>query len=137
MTIGVDAFHGQNKWNVCQELHAHFNLMAMTRLSTPSGHDLLSRNKVEGKEGQAINFNHAPALVAANMEELLPASRNLISQTVVRLTRSILRIRITERPNRTFRRESKQPRSKWTRVAGYSNLRKQTGKKRPFRQGKA
>jgi len=34
VTIGVDRFHGRNEWNVRRELHAHFNLIAMTRLST-------------------------------------------------------------------------------------------------------
>lgn len=120
VTIGVDSFHGQSEWNVRQELHAHFNLIAMTRLFTISGNDLLADGCEGGKQRQAINFNHALAIVSANMEELMLTSRNLINQTVARMARGIFGIYIRERSNRSFPRVSKQPRNKWTRVAGHS-----------------
>ncbi len=116
VTIGVDAFHGRNEWNVRQELHAHFNLIAMTRLFTMSGNGLLAARREGGKERQAVNFNHALALVAANIKELLLASRNLVNRTVARMAQEIFRIRIRERPDRSYPRVSRQPGNKWSRV---------------------
>lgn len=53
VTIGVDGFHCRNKWNVHRELHAHFNPIAMTRLSTVPGNDLLSDQREGGRKGLA------------------------------------------------------------------------------------
>ncbi|MCY4250663.1 MAG: hypothetical protein OXC82_09565 [Rhodobacteraceae bacterium] len=91
----------------------------MTRLFTISGNDLLADGCEGGKQRRAMNFNHALAVVAANMEELMPASRNLINRTVVRMARSIFGMCIRERSNRSFPRVSRQPGNKWTRVAGH------------------
>ena len=118
-TIGVDSFHGQSEWNVRREPHAHFNPVAMTRLFTISGNDFPADGCEGGKQRRAMNFNHALAVVAANMEELMPASRNLINRTVARMARSIFGMCIRERSNRSFPRVSKQPGNKWTRVAGH------------------
>ena len=117
VTIGVDAFHGRNEWTVRQELHAHFNLIAMTRLFTISGNDLLADGCEGGKQRQATSFNHALKVVAANLEELLLSHAKTVARTVKRMAGEMLRIRIRLRPGRSHPRVSRQPRSKWTRVA--------------------
>ena len=117
VTIGVDSFHGQSEWNVRQELYAHFNLIAMTRLFTLPGNGLLAEEGEEGKQRQTIHFNHALAIVAATMEELLLVSSTLVTRKVVRMAQSIFGMRIRIRPNRSYPRVARPPRSQWTRVA--------------------
>ena len=65
---------------LCDHLHG-FTLIAMTRRLTRSGNDLLAEEGEEGKQRQPIHCNHALAIVAATMEELLLASRNLVTRT--------------------------------------------------------
>ena len=61
---------------LCDHLHG-FTLIAMTRRLTRSGNDLLAEEGEEGKQRQTINFNHALAIVAATMEELLHGPKHL------------------------------------------------------------
>ncbi len=109
MTIGVDAFHGRNEWNVLQELYAHFNLIAMTRMFTISGNDLLARQCEGGRQRQTINFNHAVKIVAANPEELLLTHARMVAHTVNRMAGEILRIRSCLRPDCSFPGKSMKP----------------------------
>ena len=120
MTIGVDAFHGQGEWNVRQELHAHFNLIAMTRLFTISGNDLLADQCEGGKARQTTNFNHALKVVAANLEELLLTHARMVARTVKRMAGEILRIRSSLRPGRSFPRKSMKP-STGRKYRGYAH----------------
>lgn len=108
-TIGVDAFHGQNEWNVRQELYAHFNLIATTRLFTIPGNDFLAGQCDKGRERQTTNFNHALKVLAANLEELLLGQARMVARAVDRMTGEILRIRNRLRPNRSYPRESRKP----------------------------
>ncbi|MCY4184254.1 MAG: hypothetical protein OXD45_02915 [Rhodobacteraceae bacterium] len=89
----------------------------MTRLFTISGNDLLADGCEGGKQRQATSFNHALKVVAANLEELLLSHAKTVARTVKRMAGEMLRIRIRLRPGRSHPRVSRQPRSKWTRVA--------------------
>lgn len=119
-TIGVDDFHGQNEWNVRQELYAHFNLIAMTRLFTGTGNDLLAERHEDNGERQATNFSHALAVVAANLEELLLAHAGMVVRVVHRMAGEILRIRQRVRPDRAYPRVSMKPRKKWQKRGEYA-----------------
>ncbi len=114
-TIAVDEFHGRTERGVRQELYAHFNLIAMTRLLSGHGDDLLADIREQGKERQAVNFRNAIAIVAANIEEMLLAQAEAVAQAVTRMAEGILKVRGRLRPGRSYPRKSMKPVSKWTR----------------------
>ena len=113
--IEVDQFHGRSERGVKQELYAHFNLIAMTRLISNDADGLLADLREEGKERRTANFKHALALVAANLEELVLTQAAAMAETVARMADGILRVRSRLRPGRSHPRVSMKPRSKWTR----------------------
>ena len=114
-TIAVDEFHGRTERGVRQELYAHFNLVAMTRLLSNRGDGLLEELRGEGKEPLRANFGNALAVVAANLEELVLARTAALAEAVSRVAERILAVRSRLRPGRSHPRVSKKPRSKWTR----------------------
>ena len=114
-TIAVDEFHGRTERGVRQELYAHFNLIAMTRLLAGPGDDLLADMRERGKERQAVNFRNAVAIVAANIEEMLLAQAEAVARTVTRMAEGILKVRSRLRSGRSYPRKSMKPVSKWHR----------------------
>ena len=114
-TIAVDEFHGRTERGVRQELYAHFNLIAMTRLLAGPGDDLLADMRERGKERQTVNFRNAVAIVAANIEEMLLAQAEAVARTVTRMAEGILKVRSQLRPGRSYPRKSMKPVSKWHR----------------------
>ena len=112
-TIEVDNFSGQTERGVRQELYAHFNLIAMVRMLTWPGNDILAANKEPDKECQKVNVSHALAIMASGLEELMLTHAKIVAQTVRRLATEILRIRHRLRPGRSYPRKSMQPRNKW------------------------
>ncbi len=69
--IAVDEFHSRTERGIRQELYAHFNLIAMTRLLSNHGDGLLEARREAGKEKMTVNFKNALAIMAANLEELV------------------------------------------------------------------
>ena len=114
-TVAVDEFHGQTERGVRQELYAHFNLIAMTRLLSGHGDGLLADMREHGKERQTVNFRNAVAIVAANLEETLLAQVDAVARAVTRMAEGILKVRSRLRPGRTYPRKSMKPVSKWNR----------------------
>ena len=114
-TVAVDEFHGRTERGVRQELYAHFNLIAMTRLLSGHGDGLLADMREHGKERQAVNFKNAIAVVAANLEETLLAQVDAVARAVTRMAEGILKVRSRIRPGRKHPRKSMKPVSKWNR----------------------
>ena len=114
-TIAVDELHGRTERGVRQELYAHFNLIAMTRLLSGHGDGLLVDMREHGKERQAVNFRNAIAVVAANIEETLLAQADAVARVVTRMAEGILKVRSRLRPGRSYPRRSMKPVSKWNR----------------------
>ena len=98
-----------------QELYARFNLIAMTRLLSGHGDDLLADMREHGKERQTVNFRNAIAVVAANLEETLLAQVDAVARAVTRMAEGILKVRSRLRPGRSYPRKSMKPVSKWNR----------------------
>ena len=109
--LTVDEFHANSERGVKQELYAHFNLIAMTRLISNDADGLLADMREAGQKRQTVNFKHAIAMVAASTEELLLSSAQAIA--VGRTMQGILRSRSALRSGRSYPRVSKKPRSKW------------------------
>lgn len=114
-TVAVDGFHGRTERGVRQELYAHFNLIAMTRLLSGHGDDLLADMREHGKERQTVNFRNAIAVVAANLEETMLAQVDAVARAVARMAEGILKVRSRLRPGRSYPRKSMKPVSKWNR----------------------
>ena len=113
--IAVDEFHGRTERGVRQELYAHFNLIAMTRLLSNRGDGLLEELREEGRESQTTNFKNALAMMAANLEELVLARAAALAGTIAWMAERILAVRSRLRPGRSYPRQSMKPRSKWIR----------------------
>ena len=113
--IAVDEFHAQTGRGVRQELYAHFNLVAMTRILSGPGDELLADMRGEDSEPQVANFKNAVAMVAMGIEELFLAQASAIAEAVKRLADGILRVRARLRPGRSYPRKSMRPADKWSK----------------------
>ena len=113
--IVVDEFHGRTGRGIRQELHAHFNLIAMTRLLSGPGDALLAQIQEKDRERQTVNFRNAIAIVAANPEEMIFAHTEAIAGIVTRMAEGMIQVRSRLRPGRSCPRISMKPLDKWTR----------------------
>ena len=115
--IAVDEFHGRTERGIRQELYAHFNLIAMTRLLSNRGDGLLEDLCEEGRKRQTTNFRNALAIMAASLEELVLARPAALAGTLDWMAERILSVRSRLRPGRSYPRRSMKPRGKWTQRA--------------------
>ena len=109
----IEPFHAQTERGVKQELYASFVLITMTRIFSN-----YSETKIQstGRTSKVqVNFKNALKIVALNLEELVLQQSQLITQTVDRVISAMKRVCHKQRPNRSYPRQSKQPRNKWTR----------------------
>ena len=116
--IITDEFHGRNERGVRQELYAHFNLIALTRMFTIPGEELFQdgcNDTGENQHKQAINFKHSLAIFGNCLEELVLASNELVTRTVDMVFELICHTSNAVRPGRSFERVSKKPLKKWAR----------------------
>ena len=112
----MDEFHGQSERGVRQELYAHFNLIAMTRLFSNRGDSLLDQvNESAHRPGMKTNFTNALAMLAVNLEEMILKHTVTLADTVGRMAEAILAVRARLRPGRSFPRRSRKPARKWSR----------------------
>ena len=109
--LSIEQFHAKTERGVKQELYAHFVLITLTRIFTNYSEDRI-RGAPEEDQKQ-VNFKHALQVVARNLEQLVLRSAELITSTLNTIVSSISRQRQKQRPNRSYARQSKQPRSKW------------------------
>ena len=65
-----------------------------------------------------MNFKNALAVVAAILEELLPAGAEAMAAAALRTVERILAVRSRLRPNRSCPRRSMKPVGKWARRRG-------------------
>ena len=113
--IAVDAFHGRSERGVRQELYAHFNLIAMTRLFTNNADGVLDDAHDDDLPKRRTNFSNALAMLAGSLEELILAQAASLADAVSRVADSVLAVRARLRPGRSFPRRSKKPVGKWDR----------------------
>lgn len=113
--IAVDEFHSRTERGVRQELYAHFNLIAMTRLLSNRSDGLLKEKCELGKEKMTVNFKNGLAIMAAHLEELVLTRAAALAATVTWMSERILAVRSRLRPGRSYPRRSRKPRTKWAR----------------------
>ena len=113
--IAVDEFHSRTERGIRQELYAHFNLIAMTRLLSNRGDGLLEESCEVGAEKMTVNFKNALAIMAANLEELVLMRAAALAETVTWMAQRVLAVRSRLRPERLYPRRSMKPVNKWIR----------------------
>ena len=113
--IAVDEFHSRTERGIRQELYAHFNLIAMTRLLSNRGDGLLEDRRETGAEKMTVNFKNALAIMAANLEELVLMRAAVLAETVTWMAQRALAVRSRLRPGRLYPRKSMKPVDKWIR----------------------
>ena len=91
--IAVDEFHSRTERGIRQELYAHFNLIAMTRLLSNRGDGLLEERRETGAEKMTVNFKNALAIMAANLEELVLMRAAVLAETVTWMAQRALAVR--------------------------------------------
>ncbi len=115
--MAVEAFHSQTERGVRQELFAHFNLIAMTRLFTNrSNASLDAERPADGKPAMKANFSNGLATVARNLEALLLRHTAMVAETLSHVLSCINQARQRPRPGRSCERRSRKPRGKWARA---------------------
>ena len=112
--LEIEQFHGRSERLVKQELFAHFNLIAMTRLLTNRDAALCAAAG-PGQPVPQANFKHSLAALAQHLEGLLLRQRAYVEETLEQLCAWIGTGRRRRRPNRSYPRQSKRPVSKWDR----------------------
>lgn len=107
--IEVETFHGRSERGVRQELYAHFNLIAMTRLFTNRGDGVLDDAHEGDLPKMRTNFSNALAMLAGSLEELILTQAASLADAVSRVADSVLAVRARLRPGRSFPRRSRKP----------------------------
>ena len=114
--LEVQQFHGQSERLVKQELFAHFNLIAMTRLFTNRDAERCqAARQPDGKAAPQANFKHSLAALAQHLEGLLLRHSAYVGETLERICAWVGTGRRKPRPNRSYQRRSLQPAPKWSR----------------------
>ena len=114
--LEVDQFHGRSERLVKQELFAHFNLIAMTRLLANRDAALCEAARPQdGRPVPQANFKHSLAALAQHLEGLLLRHSAYVSETLERICEWVGTGRRKRRPDRSYPRRSLRPASKWDR----------------------
>ncbi len=111
--LSIEQFHAKSERGVKQELYAHFVLITLTRIFTNYSEDRIQGAPEEDRK--QVNFKHALKVMARSLEQLVLRQAELIASTVNAIVSSISRQRQKQRPDRSYARQSKQPRNKWIR----------------------
>ncbi len=114
--LEIEQFHGRCERLVKQELFAHFNLIAMTRLFTNRDDRLeQAARPAAGKPARQANFKHSLAALAQNLEGLLLRHSAYLGETLERISEWVGAGRSRPRPEYSYPRRSLRPVSKWAR----------------------
>ena len=111
LTLQMEPLHGQNERTVKQEVSAHFNLTAMTRLFTSrSEQGLLEPAGVQCTPAWQANFRNGLRTMVRDLEGSLLRQTSLIRESVGRILDCIGRCGQRRWPGRSY-----QPANKWNR----------------------
>ena len=96
---------------VRQELYAAFTLVTLARQFSNRCDDDI--NGGDGQPAMRANFRNGLRLVDKEIEALFVRQADTVRQSVLRIMTGLSRCIQRERPNRSYERQSKQPRNKW------------------------
>ena len=106
----LENFHSRSERGVKQEIFAHFNLIAMTRLFTNFGDAMHnSQSPPDPLPESQANFKAALFAVARNLEGLILRHAAMMHNAVRQVLACVETARQRLRPNRTYPRRSRKP----------------------------
>ena len=111
----IECFHAKSERGVRQELYAAFTLVTLTRqFVNRCDNDL---NTADSKDLPAMraNFKNGLRLVGPEIEAIFQRQSEMVNRSVRRIMTGLSRCIHREGPGRSYRQESRQPRSKWLR----------------------
>ena len=112
--MAIAPFHARTERGVRQELFAHFNLMAMTRIFTNHGDaNLNARKPSPSATERTTNFKYSFAAVARNLEALLLKHAATVSEAIQQVLVCVATGRQKTRPGRSYQRRSRKPLNRW------------------------
>ena len=110
----IAPFHARTERGVRQELFAHFNLMAMTRIFTNHGDAILNARKPSpSATDRTANFKNSLAAVARNLEALLLKHAATVAEAIQQVLDCVATGRQKPRPGRSYERRSRKPLNRW------------------------
>ena len=110
----IAPFHARTERGVRQELFAHFNLMAMTRIFTIHGDAMLNARKpTPSAIDRTANFKNSLAAVARNLEALLLKHAATVAAAINQVLDCVATGRQKPRPGRSYERRSRKPLNRW------------------------
>ena len=109
----IERFHAKSPRGVRQELYAAFTLLALARQFSNRCDDDINGGDGDGQPAMRANFRNGLRLVGKEIEALFLRQADTVRQSVVRIMTGLSRCIQRERPNRSYERQSKQPRNKW------------------------
>ena len=112
--MALESFRSESERGVLQELYANFAMVTATRLMT-NGIDGEINVAPDGKPPKRVNFRQAVATVFRNLEALVLAQADAVSETVSRMVEGIAACWQRERHGRSYPRESHRVAGKWAR----------------------
>ena len=111
----IEHFHAKSERGVRQELYAALTLVTLARQFVNRCDSDLNRGDREDLPAMRTNFKNGLRLVGREIEAIFPRQSEMVNQSVRRIMAGLSRSIQRQRPGRSYRRESKQPRSKWLR----------------------
>ncbi len=111
----IEHFHAKSERGVCQELYAAFTLVTLSRQFVNRCDSDLNRGDSEDLPAMRTNFKNGLRLVGREIEAIFLRQSERVNKSVRRIMAGLSRCIQRQRPGRSYRRESKQPRSKWLR----------------------
>ena len=111
----IEHFHAKSERGVRQELYAAFTLVTLTRQFVNRCDSDLNSADSEDLPAMRANFKNGLRLVGREIEAIFLRQSEMVNQSVRRIMAGLSQCIQRERPGRSYKRESRQPRSKWLR----------------------
>ena len=113
----IEHFHAKSERGVRQELYAAFTLVTLTRQFVNQCDSDLNRADSEELAAMRANFKNGLRLVGREIEAIFLRQAEMVNQSVSGIMAGRSRCILRETPVRSYRRESRQPRSKCLRIS--------------------
>ena len=110
----IESFHAKSERGVRQELYAALTLVTVARLfANRCDHDLNHNSGDDDLPAMRANFRNGLRLVGREIEAMFLRQSAMAAQSVKRIMTGLSQCIQRERPGRSYKRESRQPVSKW------------------------
>ena len=111
----IEHFHAKSDRGVRQELYAAFTLVTLAQQFVNRCDSDLNSGDSEDLPAMRTNFKNGLRPVGREIEAVFLRQSEMVDQSVRRIMAGLSRCIQRQRPGRSYRREAKQPRSKWFR----------------------